>query len=511
MLADFGIALRPRHQHSGEHLTEQGHRIGTPMYMAPEQAMAEPPDPRADQFALAAICYEMLAGTPPHAGPTIHAVDRPAADRGAAGRAQVPARCPRGGGSRARPRAVPRSPATGSGRSRSSPPRSRRPRPATRRRVPRSAWIAIAAVVDAARRRARHARRPRAPCRRVRPPPRRSAAEPVRPARGAAVHNLGDSADAVLRRRNGGRASRQAGRAARARGHRPRQLQPVPGEWQDAGRDRLGARRPLSADRHGALGEGREAEPRAGEPRADRGAAPASPAWQQPFDAAFTDVFAVQAKIAGEVAGALHLALADSTRARLTAPPTRNLEAYARFLRSRELRAGEIYAEVLRASIAELQEAVRLDPQFVAAWADLAQVQVDAFRHGGLMVADADGGPRLARARQGARPDLARRARARRAATSSSSRATSPGRCRNTGRRSAMLPQPERPAERRWLGRAGPQPLVPRRWPTWSTRPGSTPAHPTPPAPSARPTCASGASTTPGGSSIAPGACVRPA
>jgi TolB-like protein/Tfp pilus assembly protein PilF len=112
--------------------------------------------------------------------------------------------------------------------------------------------------------------------------------------------------------------------------------------------------------------------------------------WQQPFDAAFTDVFDVQASIADQVAGALHLALADSTRARLTARPTRSLEAYARLLRSRELRSGEIYTEALRAAIAELQAAVRLDPQFVAAWAELSQVQVEAFRHGGLMISDAE-------------------------------------------------------------------------------------------------------------------------
>ena len=87
--------------------------------------------------------------------------------------------------------------------------------------------------------------------------------------------------------------------------------------------------------------------------------------WQQPFDAAFTDVFDVQASIADQVAGALHLALADSTRARLTARPTRSLEAYARYLRSRELRSGEIYTEALRAAIAELEAAVRLDSGFV--------------------------------------------------------------------------------------------------------------------------------------------------
>src|SRR5439155_20006705 len=40
----------------------------------PEQAMAGPADARADQYALAAVCYEMLAGRPPHTGPTIHAV-----------------------------------------------------------------------------------------------------------------------------------------------------------------------------------------------------------------------------------------------------------------------------------------------------------------------------------------------------------------------------------------------------------------------------------------------------
>ncbi|MGN6391373.1 MAG: serine/threonine-protein kinase, partial [Gemmatimonadales bacterium] len=73
MVADFGIARR-LDPHSGEHLTEAGHGVGTPMYMSPEQAMAQPADARADQYALAAVCYEMLAGQPPQSGPTIHAV-----------------------------------------------------------------------------------------------------------------------------------------------------------------------------------------------------------------------------------------------------------------------------------------------------------------------------------------------------------------------------------------------------------------------------------------------------
>jgi TolB-like protein/tetratricopeptide (TPR) repeat protein len=112
--------------------------------------------------------------------------------------------------------------------------------------------------------------------------------------------------------------------------------------------------------------------------------------WARPFDAAFTDVFAVQAGIAGQVAGALHLALTDSARAQLSTVPTTSLDAYARYLRSRELRSGEFTPEVLRAAIAELSQAVRLDTGFVAAWAELAQAQMDVFRQGGLMVSDAE-------------------------------------------------------------------------------------------------------------------------
>ena len=89
--------------------------------------------------------------------------------------------------------------------------------------------------------------------------------------------------------------------------------------------------------------------------------------WAQPFDAAFTELFAVQADIAGQVAGALHLALTDSARARLSAVPTRSLAAYTHYLRSRELRSGEHSPDVLRAAIAELRQAVRLDSTFVAA------------------------------------------------------------------------------------------------------------------------------------------------
>src|SRR5262249_31835917 len=60
MVADFGIALAVRNA-GGDRLTLTGISLGTPQYMAPEQAVGERTvDARADVYALAAITYEML-------------------------------------------------------------------------------------------------------------------------------------------------------------------------------------------------------------------------------------------------------------------------------------------------------------------------------------------------------------------------------------------------------------------------------------------------------------------
>jgi serine/threonine-protein kinase len=74
LVADFGIALAVQ-QAGGQRMTQTGLSLGTPQYMAPEQAMGDKAiDLRADIYALGVVTYEMLAGEPPFTGPTAQAI-----------------------------------------------------------------------------------------------------------------------------------------------------------------------------------------------------------------------------------------------------------------------------------------------------------------------------------------------------------------------------------------------------------------------------------------------------
>lgn len=62
LLADFGLA---KNTAVSSELTAAGMVIGTPAYMAPEQAIGRPVDARADQYALGIMAFELLTGRTP--------------------------------------------------------------------------------------------------------------------------------------------------------------------------------------------------------------------------------------------------------------------------------------------------------------------------------------------------------------------------------------------------------------------------------------------------------------
>src|SRR5712691_8139244 len=73
MVTDFGVAKALSASSNAEHggMTSLGVAFGTPAYMSPEQASADPSvDHRADIYSVGVLAYELLTGQPPFAGRT---------------------------------------------------------------------------------------------------------------------------------------------------------------------------------------------------------------------------------------------------------------------------------------------------------------------------------------------------------------------------------------------------------------------------------------------------------
>jgi eukaryotic-like serine/threonine-protein kinase len=393
-VADFGIARAVESQ-TEQRLTEIGVALGTPAYMAPEQSSGDGlVDTRADQYALAATCHEMLTGAPPFTGSSSHdlIVRRftTPVPRVRTSRPEVPAEV-----EEALHRALALKPgdrfatmaefgaALGGGHFTTDPNAA----PAAAGGGNRALWIAGAAVALLAGgflyTRATD--------------PTGSAALAdigmVTPSTRLAVlpfENLGDSADAYFA---DGIADEVRGKLAvvsgleviaRSSSSRYRGEDKSP---QDIAQD-LDVRYLLTGTVRWEKRPGEASRVRVSPELVD--ARSGTTRWQKSFDAALTDVFEIQGQIAGEVADALNLALAAPARRDLASRPTESLEAYALYLHGRELRAGDVAPGALRGALAAYRRAVELDPGFAAAWAELAAGHVDAMRLGGMRADDAE-------------------------------------------------------------------------------------------------------------------------
>ena len=71
---DFGVSRRQTGNTTQLPLTSAGAILGTPKYMAPEQALGGVATPSADLFAMGAILYEMLSGTAAFEAESVHGI-----------------------------------------------------------------------------------------------------------------------------------------------------------------------------------------------------------------------------------------------------------------------------------------------------------------------------------------------------------------------------------------------------------------------------------------------------
>ncbi len=380
LVADFGIARAVGAEGS---LTKTGMTVGTPAYMSPEQASGERNiDGRADIYALGAVLYELLAGEPPFTGPTAQAIISRALTETPRPLAAV------------RP-AVSASLQSAVTKALARTPADRFPTAAEFARAlgATSGEVAVTAAVTSGT-----------------PAPSRSGrwARFVIPAAVAAFaatfaagyffrHSGGGGAKriAVLPFENQGAAEDEYfadGVTDEVRS----KLAGIPGLQVTARASTSQYRKSTKTPRE----IGRELEVDyllTGTVRWSKGGGStnrvrvnpeliqvsnASEKWSAPFEAELSDVFQVQADIAGKVASALDLALGAGEEQRLAERPTKNLDAYDAFLKGEQITQGMGILEVaqLKEALVHYQRAVTLDSTFAQAWAEIALAECEINR-----------------------------------------------------------------------------------------------------------------------------------
>ena len=96
--------------------------------------------------------------------------------------------------------------------------------------------------------------------------------------------------------------------------------------------------------------------------------------WSEVYDRPLPEIFGIQTDIAEQVAEKLHCNLTDTGRERLAAKPTRNFAAYQFYREGRD----HLTRRGVGKAIEDFRSAIRLDPDFVLAYAGLADAYGDA-------------------------------------------------------------------------------------------------------------------------------------
>jgi TolB-like protein/Tfp pilus assembly protein PilF len=397
LVADFGIA-RALDRGDDPRLTETGMSVGTPAYMSPEQSVGDKNlDARTDIYSLGTVLYEMLAGETPFSAPTAQAMiarritetPRPlqqvretVPDAVAQAVARALAKAPADRFATAAEFARALDPATAAA---SAPVRAADPMPRTPGAATDAPTIAASATRPAL------LRRPLALALGlgfllglgvlfgwIRS---RGGAEPAGPGTAKLVavlpfENLGDAGDEYFA---DGMTDEVRGKLATLPG-----LQVIAGS--SAGQYKRSTKPPQQiAQELGVqyllIGKVRWEKGPNGQSRVRVspelvqvvGNAPPTTKWQQPFDASLTDVFQVQADIAGRVAQALDVALGSQVQQQLAEKPTQNLAAYDAYLKGVEAYSLGSNPATLRQALGYFEQAVALDTAFAPAWARLSQ------------------------------------------------------------------------------------------------------------------------------------------